>query len=115
MLEAVQHDVELQLAHRADDRRRAGRLRARSVEHLRRALFRQLTQARVELLPLHRVRDHDAREMLRRKARNAAELEIRLLGERVADTKRAAIHHADDVTRPRLLARRALARHELLW
>ena len=76
VLEAMQHDVELQHADRADDRRRARRLGARRVEHLRRALFRELAQPGVELLSLHRIGEDDAREVLRREARDAAELEI---------------------------------------
>jgi hypothetical protein len=53
VLQAVQQHVELQLAHGADDRRRAGhRL---GVEHLRGALFRELLQPGVELLALERV------------------------------------------------------------
>ena len=114
VLEAMQHDVELQHADGADDRRRSRRLGAGREEHLRRALFGELAQTGVELLPLHRIGQDDAREMLRREARNAAELQVGLGRQRVADAKRAAVHDADDVARPRFLDRRALARQELL-
>src|SRR5689334_6813071 len=52
VLEAMQHHVELEQTDRADDRRRAQRVGARRVEHLRRALFRELAEPGVELLSL---------------------------------------------------------------
>ena len=83
-------------------------------EHLRRALFGELAQPRVELLALHRVRADDAREVLRREARDPANSTSPFGRERVADAQRAAVDHADHVARPRLLDRGALARQELL-
>src|SRR4029078_4513546 len=114
VLEAVQHDVELQHTHGADDRGRTGRLGARRIEDLRRAFLGELAEAGVELLPLHRFREDDAREMFGGEARDAAELDIRAVGQRVADAQAAAIHHADHVARPRFLDGRAFTRQELL-
>src|SRR3712207_6845576 len=54
VLEPVEHDVELELSDRADDRCRAQRVGAGGVEHLRRPFLGELAQPRVELLPLER-------------------------------------------------------------
>src|SRR6187200_2053828 len=75
VLEAVEHDVELEQTDRADDRRRAQRVGPRGVKHLRGTLFRELAQAGVELFPLERIRGDDAREVLRRETWDAGELE----------------------------------------
>jgi hypothetical protein len=74
VLQPVQQHVELQHAHRADDRR--GPDGALGVEDLHRALLGELPQPGVELLALERVADADAREVLRAEARDAAELEV---------------------------------------
>src|SRR6185437_16411458 len=76
VLEPVEHDVELKHAYGADDRRRARRFSPRGEEHLRSAFFGELPEPGVELLPLHRIGEHDAREMLRREPRDARELEV---------------------------------------
>src|SRR4051794_11550322 len=61
VLEAMQHDVELEQADGADDRCRAQRVGAGGVEHLRGALLRELTESSIELLSLERIRGDDAR------------------------------------------------------
>src|SRR6476620_4321551 len=114
VLESMQHDVELEQSDSADDRSRAQRVRSRRVEHLRCALFGELAESGVELLSLERVRGDDAREVLRREAWNAGELELVPFGERVADAEGAAVHHADHVARPRFLDGRAFTCEELL-
>ena len=114
MLQPVEHHVELKLPHRTHNGRGAERVGARGVEHLRRALLRELPQPRVELFALERIGSNDPRKMLRRETRDPGEFQLAVRRKRIADAQRAAIHHADHVTRPGLLDHRPLTRQELL-
>src|SRR5690606_35307747 len=112
VLQPVEQDIELELTDRADDRRDAG-CRV-LVEHLHRALFRELAKPRVQVLAAHRVRYGDACEVLGAEARDAAERDVAGGRERVADAQVAAVVDTDDVAGPRLLDGHTLLRQEPL-
>src|SRR6185369_1398373 len=93
--EPVLDDIELELAHRADDGFTLAPLRR--AEELHRALLRQLLEALLELLALERV-DHDhAREMLGRELGERRVADRAAAAQRVADEEHARIEDADDV------------------
>ena len=120
MLEPVQHHVELQQSHRADDRDRA-HLRF-GEEDLRRSFLGEFAQSLVERLAAQWVLGEDAREVLRCESRDTDILEqlaVRRLGcvggrERVADPQQPAVVHADHVTGQRFFGEGPLATEKLL-
>src|SRR5690606_24620428 len=112
VLQPVQQHIELELPHGADDRRHTGRRIL--VEHLHRAFLRELTESRVQMLASHGVRNGDAREVLGAEARDAAERDVAVRGQRVADAEAAAVMDADHVAGPRLLHGHTLLGQELL-
>jgi hypothetical protein len=79
---------------------------------LGRALFRQLLQALLQLLDLQRIGNARQAEMFRREGRDAGEAQVFAFGEGFAEADRAVVGNADDVARPGLVGRAAVARHE---
>src|SRR5690606_29617916 len=106
VLQAVQQHVELELAHRADDR--AGPDDRLLVEDLGRAFLGELPEPGVELLSAERVGEADPGKELGREAGDVGELETGPFGERVADAQGAAVVQADHVPRPGFLDGAAL-------
>ncbi len=107
-----QQHVELQHADGADDRHRPGDRFL--IEDLHRPFLAQLPEPGVEVLAAKRIGDHDAREVLRREAGDAAEGDVALERERVGDAQVAAIENADHVARKRFLDFGAFTGEELL-
>jgi hypothetical protein len=109
--EPVANDLELQLADGADDRLAFAPLRR--LEELDRPLLRELLEALLELLALHRIDHRDTREVLRRKLREGLVGEVHAARDGVADAEDARVEDADDVAREAVVDDRALLRHEL--
>ena len=102
------HDVELQLAHRAEDQV----VVSKRPEELRGALLAELVETLLQRLHPQRVLQHGAAEYLRGEVRNAREHDRLALGEGIADVDRSMVVQADDVAGERLLGTLAVRRHE---
>src|SRR2546423_15718653 len=94
-------DFELQLPHRAENE--IARPASRRTVELDGPLLRQLLDSSRELLALQRVSQNDAREVLRREARNGLEQESGPAGDRIADLEEPGLVDHDHVSRERLV------------
>jgi len=99
--EAVLRDLELQDADRPEHRIALEPFAIdKELDH---PLLRELLQPLLELLAPHRVGEPDADEVLGAEARDARELPLARLAERVSDAEHAGIPDADHVSREGLL------------
>src|SRR5439155_18620051 len=105
-VQAVGEDLELERAHRAEDRVLLSL--APALEDLDRALLGELVHPLLELLALHRVLHPYAREVLGREARDSLVADRLAGAERVADAKPAGVEEADHVARKRFFDQRPL-------
>ena len=105
VFKAVRHHVKLELAHRPHHQVTA----VDRGKHLGGTLLGQLLQALLQLLGLHRISQANAAKQLRGEVRDAGELQILALGERIAYLDSAVVVQADDVARHRLLHQLPLA------
>ena len=113
VFETVLKDLKLQYADNAYDNFLEAALRL--GEYLDRTFLRDLGRTLYELLALKRVLLADTREMLRRKGRDAFELNLFLRGAyRVSDGENTRIEHAHDIAGISFGNDLALARHHLL-
>ena len=93
MLQTVRGHVELQTADRTEQHHRV----AQWTEYLDRAFLAELHQAGAQLLGLERIDDLDDVEDFRREERQAGELKVCAVGQRVAELDAAMRRDADDV------------------
>ena len=93
--EAILHDLELQRADGGEERNFLHRIA--QLEHLHDAFLQELFEALAELFEFAGIRIVQIRKALGREARDFAELDAGLGGERVADAEFIMADEADDI------------------
>ena len=113
VLKAVLHHLQLQLAHRRQDRIAFAGIGV--VEHLHRPLLPQLIDALAEAFEGRGVGVAQPREDLRAEAGNALVFHSWAEVEGVADREHAGVVEADHITRVGVLHHLAVLAEQLLW
>ena len=106
LAQTVGHDLELQLAHGADDEVRADL----GAEQLGDAFLGQAVERLLQVFGLERILDPDALEDFRGEVGQAGEADQAALRQAVADAQHAVVRDADHVAGEGVLGQFAVAR-----